>query len=69
MDKFLNLFRWKRDRLERELDRELRYHVERRVDDLIRSDVSEPEARRQAKLEFALWPASAPPLARFGPGS
>src|SRR5262245_65784921 len=52
MSKLANLFRWRRDRLERDLDRELRYHVERRTEDLIKEGLSEPEARRQANLEF-----------------
>src|SRR5262245_28044005 len=52
MSKFLNLWRRRRERLERDLDRELRYHVDRRNDDLIKSGISEPEARRQASLEF-----------------
>jgi putative ABC transport system permease protein len=50
--RLLNLFRWKRDRLERDLDRELRYHLDRRVEDLIADGLSEPEARRRANLEF-----------------
>jgi putative ABC transport system permease protein len=48
--KLLNLFR--RRRLERDLARELRYHVERRVDDMMRSGMTEAEARRQAAIEF-----------------
>ena len=52
MDKFLNLFSWRRNRLERDLDRELRYHVDRRVEDLIKEGLSEREARRQASLEL-----------------
>ncbi len=52
MARLRNLFRWRRDRLERDLDRELRYHVDRRVEDGIRAGLSEPEARRQANLEF-----------------
>ncbi len=52
MARLLNLFRGRRDRLERDLDRELRYHVERRVEDGIRAGLSEPEARRQASIEF-----------------
>src|SRR5690606_18037677 len=52
MNKLLNLFRRRRDRLEHDLGRELRYHVERRVDDLIRSGMGEPAARRQASLEL-----------------
>jgi hypothetical protein len=47
-----NRLRWRRDRLERDLDRELRYHMDRRVADLIESGLSEPEARRRARLEF-----------------
>ena len=50
--RFLNLFRWKRDRLERDLDREMRYHLDRRVDDLMKNGSSEAEARRQASIEF-----------------
>ena len=52
MTRLLNLFRRRRDRLERDLDRELRYHVDRRVEDLIKDGLSEPEARRQASLEL-----------------
>ena len=52
MAKLLNLFPWRRDRLERDLDRELRYHMDRRVEDLIKDGLSEPEARRQASLEL-----------------
>lgn len=52
MTKFLNFFRWKRDRLERDLDRELAYHMNRRVEDLIKDGLSEPEARRRASIEL-----------------
>ena len=52
MTRLLNLFRRRRDRLERDLDRELRYHMDRRVEDLIKDGLSEPEARRQASLEL-----------------
>jgi len=52
MVRLFNLFARRRDRLERELDRELRYHVDRRVEDLIKDGLSEPEARRQASLEL-----------------
>jgi putative ABC transport system permease protein len=52
MTRLLNHFRRKRDRLERDLDRELRYHLDRRVEDLIGDGLSEAEARRQASLEF-----------------
>jgi putative ABC transport system permease protein len=50
--KILNLFRWRRDRLERDLDRELRYHMDRRVDDMMKNGLTETEARRQASIEF-----------------
>ena len=39
-------------RLERELDLELRDHLERHVNDLVASGLPEPEARRRARLEF-----------------
>ena len=41
-----------RGRVERQLDAELRDHLERLVDDYRRSGLSEQEARRQARLEF-----------------
>jgi macrolide transport system ATP-binding/permease protein len=50
MRKLLNLFRGKR--MEQDFERELRYHFERRVADLMGSGLSEPEARRQAASEF-----------------
>jgi len=50
--KIFNLFGSRRDRLERELARELRYHIDRRVDELLKSGSSEMEARRQATLEL-----------------
>ena len=52
MTRLLNLFRRRRDQLERDLDRELRYHMDRRVEDLITDGLSEPEARRLASIEF-----------------
>ena len=42
----------RRDRLEGELDRELRDHVERQVADHVRAGMAEREARRRARLEF-----------------
>ncbi|HEX5474989.1 MAG TPA: ABC transporter permease [Vicinamibacterales bacterium] len=42
----------RRGRLERDLDRELRYDFERRVEDHVDAGLSEEEARRQARLEF-----------------
>ncbi|HEU0141303.1 MAG TPA: ABC transporter permease [Bryobacteraceae bacterium] len=50
MKRLLNWFR--RGKLESDLDRELEYHIERRVSDLMLSGLPEPEARRQATLEF-----------------
>ncbi len=41
-----------RDRLERELDAELRYHFERTVQDHVRTGMSETHARRLARHEF-----------------
>jgi predicted permease len=52
MAKLLNLLPWRRRRLERELDRELHYHMERRIDDLRRAGATVAEARRRAALEF-----------------
>ena len=52
MANLLNLLPWRRRRLERELDRELRDHMERRVDDLRQSGATVDDARRQAALEF-----------------
>jgi predicted permease len=50
--KMLNFFRRRRERLERDLDRELRFHIDHRVYDLMQSGLSESEARRQARIEF-----------------
>ncbi len=50
MQQLLNWFR--RDSLESDLDRELPYHIDRRVSDLMRSGLPEPEARRRAALEL-----------------
>src|SRR5438876_3078927 len=52
MRRLLILFGARRRRMEQDLDRELRYHLERRAHDLIASGVSESEARRQAAIEF-----------------
>ena len=41
-----------RDRMERELDVELRDHVERQVTDYVRAGLSEQEARRRTRIEF-----------------
>jgi predicted permease len=52
MWKLLNLLPGRRRRMDRELEKELRYHIDRRVDDLLRSGLSEADARRQVALEF-----------------
>ncbi len=52
MARLFNWLPWKRRRLEHDLDRELRYHVDRRVGDLGRSGIDETEGRRQVALEF-----------------
>ncbi len=47
------LWNWfRRGDLERSLDRELRYHIDRRASDLMGSGLPESEAKRQAGLEF-----------------
>lgn len=38
--------------LERDLDKELRFHFESRVEDLMRDGMSEQEARRRTRIEF-----------------
>jgi predicted permease len=52
MAKIFNLFPWRRRRMEQDLDRELRYHVDTRVEYLRRSGLSEAEARRRVALEL-----------------
>ena len=43
---------WNRSRFERDLDDEMRFHLEARMDDLARSGFSREEARRRAQIEF-----------------
>src|SRR3954470_22819682 len=43
---------WKADRLDRELDRELRFHLEQQVSDRMQAGMNEQEARRAANLSF-----------------
>ena len=50
MKRILNWFRLRR--LESDLDRELQYHIDRRMTDLIHSGLPEPEARRRVPLEL-----------------
>ncbi|HVW11741.1 MAG TPA: ABC transporter permease [Bryobacteraceae bacterium] len=46
------LLNWlRRRKMEGDLDRELNYHIERRVSDLVESGVPEPEARRRVAIE------------------
>jgi predicted permease len=52
MARLLNMFSRRRDRLEQDLDRELRYHVERRVAELMAGGVDQVEARRRASHEL-----------------
>src|SRR5262245_17151885 len=52
MARLFNLFRRRRDRLERDLDRELQYHVERRVNELAAAGLNEADARRQVSIEL-----------------
>jgi predicted permease len=52
MKQFLNWFR--RGSLERGLDRELQYHLDRRVADLSASGIPEQEARRRVAVELGL---------------
>jgi len=51
----MQLFNWfRRGSLERELDRELQYHLERRTADLVASGLPEAEARGRAAVELGL---------------
>lgn len=43
---------WNRSRLERDMDDEMRFHLETRTEDLARSGLSREEARRRAGIEF-----------------
>lgn len=43
---------WHRERLEKDLDAELRFDYERRVEENVRSGMDASEARRSARLEF-----------------
>src|SRR5215831_937965 len=51
----IQLFNWfRRASLERGLDRELQYHLERRVADFTAAGIPEPEARRRVAVELGL---------------
>ena len=43
---------FRRSRVERDMDEELRSHIAARADDLMRSGLTRPEASRRARLEF-----------------
>jgi len=49
-DKFL-----RRDAAAEDLNEELRSHIQLRVDDLLRSGLTRPEAERRARIEFGAW--------------
>ena len=50
MNRIFNWFRQRR--LEDDFDRELRYHIDRRVTDLMHSGLPETDARRRVALEL-----------------
>ena len=51
----IKLFNWfRRGSLERGLDRELQYHYDRRIADLVSAGIPEPEARRCVAVELGL---------------
>ena len=52
MARILNLLPWRRRQLEQDLQRELQYHLDRRVEELTQSGLGEAEARRKAAIEF-----------------
>src|SRR5207245_10667181 len=43
---------WNRSQIESELDAEMRFHVESRAQDLLRSGLSREDAHRRARIEF-----------------
>jgi putative ABC transport system permease protein len=43
---------WKRAEREHDLDNEIRFHIEARTEDLVRTGLSREQAHRQARLEF-----------------
>ena len=44
----------KGSRLEKEIDTEVRFHIESHTEDLVRSGIPQEEAMRRAKVEFPL---------------
>jgi predicted permease len=47
----------RRSRMERDMDTELRFHIARYTEDLVRNGVSADEARRRARIEFGAMEA------------
>jgi hypothetical protein len=45
---------FKRDAIERDLDDELRFHLEKQVDAYMRSGLSKADAVRRARIEFGV---------------
>src|SRR5262249_62354494 len=58
----------RREDREANLERELSFHIEERVADLVRSGVSEHEARRQVGLEFCVAVEVKDEVRRVRPG-
>ena len=56
MRRLLTILGVRRARMERDLDRELRYHLDRHIEDLRARGLDDEEARRQAALEFGSVP-------------
>ena len=54
LTRFLSWVKWmvKRQRLESEMETEVRFHLESRAADLVRKGLSQQEAMRQARIEF-----------------
>src|SRR5687768_8232285 len=52
MRKILNMLRGRRARMEQDLERELQYHLDRRVQDMVAAGLPEAEARRRATIEL-----------------
>jgi hypothetical protein len=52
MRRLLNFLPGRRGRMEQSPQRGVAYHLDRRVDDLVRSGLASDEALRQARIEF-----------------
>jgi hypothetical protein len=53
---------FRRSRMESEVDAELRFHIEARAEDLLRSGLTREEAMRRARIEFGAFRASLPQI-------